>query len=130
MKGRLLTKEESLARTLNSQERIEAYLNSALEEDDPRVFLAAVRNVIKVKGGFKEIAETTKLSRESLYRTYSTKGNPRFDSFNTTLIAMGFKINIKADPKAKGRFKTFKVKKVRAKAREKVQVRVREKEYA
>lgn len=108
--GRLILQEESLARLLTSNKKVEAYLNAALEEDDPRAFLAAVKNVIKVKGGFTEIAKATNLNREHLYKSFSTKGNPRFDSLNTTLNAMGYKICIKPDPKVKDRFKPKKVK--------------------
>ena len=111
MKRKLLTQEESLARLLTSKKKVVAYLNAALEEDDPRAFLAAVRNVIKVKGGFTEIAKATKLNRGNLYKTFSIKGNPRFDSFNSTLNAMGYRITIQSDPKAKDRFKAKKVRK-------------------
>ncbi|PIQ96063.1 MAG: putative addiction module antidote protein [Nitrospinae bacterium CG11_big_fil_rev_8_21_14_0_20_56_8] len=108
--GRLIPQEESLARLLTGKKRIEAYLNAALEEDDPRAFLAAVRNVIKVKGGFTEISKAAKLNREHLYKSFSAKGNPRFDSLTATLNAIGYKIWIKPDPKTKGRFKPKKVK--------------------
>lgn len=110
MPGKLISQEESLTRLLTSKKRVVAYLNAALEEDDPRAFLAAVRNVIKIKGGFSEIAKATNLNRGHLYKTFSTKGNPRFDSFNTTLNAMGYKISIKSAPKVKGRFKIKKAK--------------------
>ena len=109
--GRLISQEESLARLLTGKKKVEAYLNAALEEDDPRAFLAAVRNVIKVKGGFTEISKVTNLNREHLYKSFSTKGNPRFDSLNTTLNAMGYRICIKPDPKIKNRIKPEKVKK-------------------
>ena len=113
MPGRLISQKESLARLLTSKKKVEAYLNAALEEDDPRAFLAAVRNVIKIKGGFSKIAKATNLNRGHLYKTFSTKGNPRFDSFNTTLNALGYKISIKSDPKVKGRFNLRKGKGVK-----------------
>lgn len=97
MSDKLISHEESLAKFLTSKKRIEAYLNTALEEDDPRAFLVAVRNVIKIKGGFSEIAKATNLNRGHLYKTFSMAGNPRFDSLNATLNAMGYKISIKPD---------------------------------
>lgn len=113
---KLIPQEESLARLLTGKKRAEAYLNAALEEDDPRAFLAAARNVVKVKGGFAEISKAANLNREHLYKSFSTKGNPRFDSLTATLNAMGYKICVKPGPKVKGRFKPEKAKpeKIRA----------------
>ncbi len=56
----MISQEKSLAKLLTSNKNVEVYLNAALEEDDPRAFLAAVRNVIKVKGGFTEISKATR----------------------------------------------------------------------
>jgi probable addiction module antidote protein len=53
-----------------------AYLNAALDDGDPKVFLLALRNVAVARGGMVKIARTCKLNRESLYRMLSKQGNP------------------------------------------------------
>ena len=56
----------------------------ALEEDDPELFLLALRNVTEAQGGVARLAEKTKLNRESLYRMLSERGNPEFKSLDVT----------------------------------------------
>ena len=45
------------------------YLNAASEDDDPKVYLAALRHVVDARGGMASVAEKASLSRETLYRT-------------------------------------------------------------
>jgi len=42
--------DDYLIESLRNQRRAKAYLNAALEDDDPRVFLRALRNVAKARG--------------------------------------------------------------------------------
>jgi DNA-binding phage protein len=41
---------------LKDEERSLAYLNAALEEQDPGVFLIALRNVTQARGGIAKVA--------------------------------------------------------------------------
>lgn len=75
-----------------------AYLNAAIEEGDRSVFLLALRNVAEACGGMAALAEKTNLSRESLYRMLSKKGNPEIKSLYTLLHAMGLRLAIEAEP--------------------------------
>jgi probable addiction module antidote protein len=52
------------------------YLNAAIEEGDREVFLLALRNVAEANGGMGAVAAKANLSRESLYRMLSRRGNP------------------------------------------------------
>lgn len=47
------------------------YLEAALEGDDPRVFLMALKDVAEAYGGLAKLAKTTGLNRENLYRMLS-----------------------------------------------------------
>lgn len=48
-----------------------------LSEDGGQAgFFTALRHVIEARGGMTEVAEKAGLSRESLYRALSPKGNP------------------------------------------------------
>ena len=54
-----------------------AYLNAALEDDDP-VLIATVLGDIARAHGMTKVAEETGLSRDSLYTSLSPEGNPEF----------------------------------------------------
>ena len=71
------------------------YLNTALEDEDKRVFLLALRQVAEAHG-IGTLAKRTHLNRESLYRTLSEKGNPEFSSLTSLLSALDLKLTIHA----------------------------------
>ena len=100
--GKSVPHEETIADHLrkNPEEAAE-YLNTALTDDDPRVFLLALRDVTKAYGGMKNAAEKAKLNRESLYKSLSGKRNPRLNNITTLLGALGFQVQIR--PKASNR---------------------------
>ena len=74
-----------------------AYLNEALQDEDPRAFLLALRNVAEVQGGMSRLAQQSELNRENLYRTLSLKGNPRF--FNLLAMLKTFHLELFVRPK-------------------------------
>ena len=67
------------AKFLDSEEAVSEYINAALEEDDPDVFLMALANVIKARGVAKIAAEAG-LGRESLYKALAPGARPRYDT--------------------------------------------------
>jgi probable addiction module antidote protein len=69
------------------------YLNAAAEDDDPRVYLAALRTVAEAQGMAK-VAEAAGVPRESLYRALSAGGNPRFSTLYAVLRAAGLKMAV------------------------------------
>lgn len=93
--------QESLLEALKDPLEAVEYLNAALEEGDPAVFLLALRDVVDAYGGMSKLAASTALNRENLYRMLSTKGNPEFFSLLTVLKAVGFRLAV--EPKAGGR---------------------------
>ena len=52
------------------------YLNAALKDENPEVFLLALKDVVEANSGTEELAESTNPNRESLYKALSKKGNP------------------------------------------------------
>ena len=72
---------------LDSPEAIEAYLEAAFETNDVTLISAAMGDVAKAKG-MGGIAMKSGLSRESLYRALSAKGNPTFDTVLRVLDAV------------------------------------------
>ncbi|TKB66941.1 MAG: putative addiction module antidote protein [Nitrospira sp.] len=77
--------------SLRDAREAEEYLNAALKEDDPELFLRALRNVAEAQGGVASLAEKTKLNQESLYRMLSERGNPEFRILEALLHALGFR---------------------------------------
>lgn len=110
MGARVTSYDEHISRLLKSRKDVETYLNAALEEEDPRAFLIAMRNVVKVYGGFTTISKETGLNREHLYRAFSKRGNPTFDSLNSLMNAIGFKVRINRDTKSKTKLRPGKFK--------------------
>jgi putative addiction module killer protein len=70
------------------------YLNACLEDGDPEVFLLALRDVARARGGVAKLAEVTELNREHLYRMLSENGNPELRSLETLLDALGFRLAV------------------------------------
>ena len=85
--------DEFLMRSLKSTRLAKAYLNAALEDDDPRVFLLALRNVAQARG-FSRVAASSALNRESLYKMLSKKGNPSLQSLGALLDSLGFRLAV------------------------------------
>jgi len=79
---------------LKTQKNIVAYLNAALEDGEPAVLLEALRNVAQAKGGMGALAKAAGVSRESLYKTLSRRGNPKIDTIMELLRALGLKFTI------------------------------------
>ena len=71
------TSPRDITRYLESDEDIAAYLDAALEEDDPALLAAALGDVARAKG-MTAIARETGPGRESLYKALSLGGNPEF----------------------------------------------------
>ena len=61
--------QNDLIEALRDPREAEEYLNAALEEVDPELFLLALRNVAEAQGGMAQLADRADLNRESLYRT-------------------------------------------------------------
>lgn len=72
---------------------LHGYLAEALHDGDARVLPIALRTVADVLG-MAELARRTGLSRETLYRTLSDKGNPRLDTLAAILSAFGLRVAV------------------------------------
>lgn len=79
---------------LNAESDVTAYLQAALENGEARVITIALRDVADASGGIGELARKTGLSRETLYRTLSPRGNPRLDTLATLLRAFHLRLTV------------------------------------
>lgn len=71
---------------------------TAAAEDEPAVYLAALRQVAEAHGMAK-VAEAAGIPRESIYRALGPRGNPRLSTLTAILKAAGMKLS--AMPHAK-----------------------------
>ena len=78
---------------LETKEEINEYLNNAFMDDDPQVFLIALGHLAKKKG-MSKIARETGLNRESLYKSLSGAGNPKFTTISKVSKALGCKLEV------------------------------------
>ena len=95
--------KDDLLQRLKDPERAEGYLNAALQDEDKRVFLLALRDVAEAQGGMTKLSRLTNISREHIYRMLSEKGNPELTTLKALLNAIGLKLAIeikKQPPKA------------------------------
>lgn len=72
------------------------YLNAALEDEDQRVFLLALRDVAESRG-LSQVARDAGLNRENLYRILSLNGNPQLSSLTALLQGLGLRLAIRQD---------------------------------
>jgi len=91
--------DEYLIESLKNSRRAKAYLNAALEDSDPRVFLLALRNVAQARG-ISKVAAQSALSRESLYKMLSQRGNPSLKSLGALLESLGYRLAVASKPAA------------------------------
>jgi probable addiction module antidote protein len=87
---------ESLLESLRNPDEAAQYLNACLEDEDPHVFLLALRDVADAHGGIRALSHTAKLNRESLYRMLSKSGNPSLDSLAAVLNACGMRLAVQS----------------------------------
>jgi len=74
------------------------YLKAAMESldnpEDRAAGLLALRTVAEAYGGLGAVAAEAGISRESLYRTLSAKGNPTLKTLLAVLRAVGMKLSV------------------------------------
>ena len=81
---------------LQTPEDVALYIDAALEEDDPKLLLAALRDVASSQGGMSMMATRTGLNRESLYKALSETGNPKLSTLFEIIKSLGLHLSVKA----------------------------------
>ncbi len=81
-----------------------AYLKVAMESldnpDDRAGGLLALRTVAEAYGGLGAVAAEAGISRESLYRALSAKGNPTLKTLLAVLKTVGMRLSVEPEPRA------------------------------
>ena len=81
------------AEFLNDDKVVIEYLQAALEENDPELFVKAVGNVARAMG-MSSVAQETQLGRPSLYKALSGERDPRIGTVMKVLGALGVRLTV------------------------------------
>lgn len=89
-----------LLEQLQDHEFAVAYLNEALneslkgDEESQKLFIMALRNVADAQGGIGALAKKANVGRESLYKTLSGTGNPKWHTLVSLVVALGLNLRL------------------------------------
>jgi len=78
---------------LDSDEAIAEYLTVVLEDNDPALLAAALGDIARARG-MTEIAKSSGITREALYKALRPTSQPRFDTISRVCAALGFKLTV------------------------------------
>lgn len=82
-----------LLESLKDPAEAAAYVEAALELDDPAALLLALRQVAKAHG-MAEVARRADVGEKTLFRTLSENGNPTISTLHKVLHAVGLRLSI------------------------------------
>ena len=83
------------AEHLKSEKDVAAYLTAIIEENDPALLAAALGDIARSRG-MSEIAKTSGITREALYKALRPNAQPRFDTISRVCEALGVRLVAKA----------------------------------
>lgn len=84
--------EFDMAEHIKTEADIAAYLNIVLEEGDAAELAHALGVIARVKG-MADIAQKSGITREALYKALRPNAQPRFDTVNKVMQALGVKLH-------------------------------------
>jgi len=87
--------EFDVAPLLDSEQAIAAYLADILDAGDEGLLAAALGDIARARG-MSEIARSSGLTREALYKALRPGSKPRFDTIRRVCEALG--VRLRAEP--------------------------------
>ena len=78
---------------LKTKEDIVEYLKVSLEEDTPEQFINSISNILRSEG-YAKIAKQTNETRQGLYKSFSGKVKPKFETVYKTLDNLGLRFSV------------------------------------
>jgi probable addiction module antidote protein len=82
---------------LDDEEMITEYLSVVLEENNPNLFLVAIKDIARARG-MNQLAKDTGLGRESLYKSLADGAKPRYDTVFKIIKALNIQLVAKPMP--------------------------------
>jgi probable addiction module antidote protein len=78
---------------LQDEQDVIAYLKVSLEQDSPDELIKSLDDILRSKG-FTEMAKKMNVGRESLYKSFSGKSKPKFETIYKAIDSLGFRFDI------------------------------------
>lgn len=104
LKGVVSHHEREIVELSADRELAVEYLKAAMESlddpDDRASGLLALRTVAEAYGGLGAVAAEAGISRESLYRALSPKGNPTLKTLLAVLKTVGLRLSVESEQRA------------------------------
>jgi probable addiction module antidote protein len=76
---------------LESEQAIAEYLTAILEENNPALLATALGDIARARG-MSEIAKSSGITREALYKALKPNAHPRFDTISRVCAALGVRL--------------------------------------
>ncbi len=93
---RLKNYRNDLIERLKDPDYAAEYLALVLAEKDRTAFLIALKDVVEASGGMGVLAKRVGLTRPSLYKILSKKGNPTLITLQEILEPLGLRVSVTA----------------------------------
>ncbi len=104
LKGGVSHHEREIEELRADRELAVEYLKAAMESldnpDNRAASLLALRTVAEAYGGLAAVAAEAGISRETLYRTLSAKGNPTLKTLLAILKTVGLRLSVGSEQNA------------------------------
>ncbi len=85
--------QDYLIESLKDPIEAAAYVEAALELDDPAALLVALRQVTKAHG-MADVARRADVGEKTLFRALSENGNPTIATLHKVLHAVGLRLSV------------------------------------
>ena len=83
--------EFDMAEHLPDEQAIAEYLTVVLEENDPAALADALGTIARARG-MSEIAKSSGITREALYKALRPNASPRFETISKVCAALGVRL--------------------------------------
>ncbi len=94
MKNKFRSIDQLLEEYLQNPEFAMSFLNQALADDDLEAFKLSLKDIIRVHGGISNLAKEAHLSRGTLYKIMSGKGQMEMGTIMKLMHALGYNLTV------------------------------------
>lgn len=86
--------KEYVAKKIRDPKERAAYINAAMEDGDPKILLAVLKDCVEAMGGITWLSHETHLTRAAIYAILSEEGNPKYENLLKVLVPLGLRLNV------------------------------------
>lgn len=94
--ARSVSYHEQLIQDLKNPLEAAAYIEVALEENEPKFVSKALKNVIEAQGGIEELSLSAKQAYEKLDKSLKENAQVEYHALNTLLKELGLYLSVAA----------------------------------